>query len=836
MSAESSLLRAELRGETRLYALAALTTAFAAAALTLVLALADTFERSFASSARTLLGGDVSVRLRARDFSPPEEEWLRDNSAGVSFVRVAAVLAVADDNAQMTRVKIADSAYPLYGELKLQGGGDLQALLSAEDADGVYPAAVDTDFLELANLRPGDTFSAAGLTMRIAEVVTAEPDPDPRMWMAAPLILAGESAAAGGNFSGAGMLSSRFARVRLAEGESVDEWTARLQTAFPEAGWNVRAAAAAMPGLRRFVERMRAFLSIMSLAAILTAGIGIGGATSAFLRARMRAIAVVKMLGGSEALVARVYLKIAAIFIAGGALAGAICGAALSYQAAPYLSSALPLPLSPHWPWAAFFKAILVATATGAAFAVLPVSRAGRINPLALFNAGGNEQDSPPYSRRDILIAAAVWIPALLFLPLEWREKFAAGAIALAAAVLYALSAACAGMAGAAARRLPPPFSWGLTAVARNRRQTATGVVALGVGMALLVAILNIEGNFAARINDTLRQEAPTFYLTGARTEQRESLQKTLTAVSEKSRLRTIPFLRGKIAAIGGRDSADIDAPSDFRWILGNDRALTWTENGDYIGASKVSDGVLWDDSETRPQASFDSGAADAFGLELGDELELTILGRRLTTVITSFREIDWQSFDINFVVILDRRPFGDAPYSLMGAAFLPPEDENRAKLEIVRAFPNITPIAMSAVFEVGRRLLENVSLLLQAAALFMLFGAAPVIVASLMDGQRRRVRDAITLRLLGASTGALIIKGMAEFAAMAAAALLPAIVFGLVAGKLVVEHIFDLHWNIGDGSPLVVACGGVTLFLIFGCAGIAKWVRQPPLAIIRNE
>ena len=354
--------------------------------------------------------------------------------------------------------------------------------------------------------------------------------------------------------------------------------------------------------------------------------------------------------------------------------------------------------------------------------------------------------------------------------------------------------------------------------------------------MALLVAILNIEGNFAARINDTLRQEAPTFYLTGARTEQRESLQKTLTAVSEKSRLRTIPFLRGKIAAIGGRDSADIDAPSDFRWILGNDRALTWTENGDYIGASKVSDGVLWDDSETRPQASFDSGAADAFGLELGDELELTILGRRLTTVITSFREIDWQSFDINFVVILDRRPFGDAPYSLMGAAFLPPEDENRAKLEIVRAFPNITPIAMSAVFEVGRRLLENVSLLLQAAALFMLFGAAPVIVASLMDGQRRRVRDAITLRLLGASTGALIIKGMAEFAAMAAAALLPAIVFGLIAGKLVVEHIFDLHWNIGDGSPLVVACGGVTLFLIFGCAGIAKWVRQPPLAIIRNE
>ncbi len=836
MSAENLLLRAELRGETRLYALAAVTTAFAAAALTLVLGLSETFERSFAASAKTLLGGDVSVRLRARDFSPQEREWLRENSAAASFVRVAAVLSLAEDSAQMTRVKIADTAYPLYGRLELQSGGDLQELLSADASDGAYPAAVAPDFLELADLEIGDTFSAAGLTLRIADVVLREPDPDSRMWMAVPLILAGNAAAAGGNFSAAGMLSSRFARIRLPENETVDEWKARLQTAFPDAGWNVRSAERAMPGLRRFVERMRSFLAIMSLAAMLTAGIGVGGATSAFLRARMRAAAVVKMLGGDGALVARVYAKIAALFIVGGAIAGAIAGAALSFQATPYLSSALPLPLSSQWPWAAFFKAILVATVTGAAFAILPLSRAGRVNPLALFNAGVNEVDSPPYTRRDFIVGAAVWIPSLLFLPLEWREKLAAFGIALAAAVLYALSSACAGAAGTAARRLPPPLSWGFSAVARNRRQTAAGVVALSIGMALLVAILNIEGNFAARINDTLRQEAPTFYLTGARREQREPLREVLTAASETSRLRTIPFLRGKIAALGGRAAEEIEPPSDFRWILGNDRALTWTEDGGYIGASKVSEGELWDKTESRPQASFDREAAEAFGVHLGDELELTILGRRLTTVITNFRDIDWQSFDINFVVILDRRPFGDAPYSLMGAAFLPPEDETRAKLAIVRAFPNITPIAMSAVFDVGRRLLENISLLLQAAAVFMLIGAAPVVAASLMDGQRRRVRDAVTLRLLGAPRRALIVKGTAEFAVMALAALLPALVFGLAAAKLIVEHIFDLEWNIGDGSPIFIAVGGAVLFLIAGCVSIAKWVRQPPLAIMRND
>lgn len=837
MSAANTLLRAELRGEKRLYVLASITTAFAAAALTLVLGLADIFERSFASSAKTLLGGDVAVRLRARDFTDEEQQWLRDNSRDLSFIRIAAVLAVSEERSQMVRVKIADSSYPLYGKLQLADDGDLSNIIHADKADdGIYPAAVAPDLAELLDMQPGGLFSVAGVTMRATHTVTAEPDPDGRIWMAAPLVLTGPAAAAGGNFAGGSMLSSRFARVLLHDNVDADEWSQQLQDKFPDAGWRVRTSQEAMPGLRRFVSRMRNFLSLMSLAAMLTAGIGVGGAASAFLRARLRAIAVVKMLGGNRVLISRVYLMIAALFIMGGAIVGAALGAGMSYWAAPHLSAALPLPLQPQWPWLAFFKALFVAGATGAAFAVLPILRSARVNPLALFKAEGNEQDAPPYTKQDALWAAMVWIPALLLIPLEWREKAAAAGILAAAGLLYTLSLFCAKAAGAASAKVPPPMSWGLSAIARNRKQTAAGVVSLGIGMALLAAILNIEGNFAARIHDTLKVEAPTFYLMGARKEQKEPLQDALAEVSAQSRLRAIPFLRGKIAAIGGRPSETIEAPPDFRWILGSDRALTWTGDGGYIGASEVVQGTLWDPQETRPQASFDREAAEAFGVSVGDELELSILGRRLTTVITNLRDINWQSFDINFVVILDGQPFGSAPYSLMGAAFVPPALETEAKLALVREFPNITPIAMSAVFDIGRRLLQNISLLLQAAAVFMLIGAAPVVAASLMDGQRRRVRDAVSLRLLGAPSRALVLKGFAEFAAMAAAALLPALAFGLLFGNLVVEHIFDLQWRLSDGSPLVAAVLGIAAFVAIGCWSIAKWVKQPPLPLIRNE
>ena len=119
MSSERRLLRCELRGEKKLYGLAALTVAFATAALALALALGDTFEKSFAASAKTLLGGDVSVRLRQRDFLPEEQEWLRENTREVSFIRVVAVMALAGEESGMARVKVADNAYPLYGEFLL---------------------------------------------------------------------------------------------------------------------------------------------------------------------------------------------------------------------------------------------------------------------------------------------------------------------------------------------------------------------------------------------------------------------------------------------------------------------------------------------------------------------------------------------------------------------------------------------------------------------------------------------------------------------------------------------------------------------------------------------
>lgn len=834
-----TLLLRELRGEIKLFAFAAMTMAAATAALTLVLSLANSFETTYAASSRALLGGDVALRLSQREFSDSERDWLKQNSAAFSEIRTTRALAIADKRTQLVRLKGVDAAYPLFGELRLQTPPHDTSALLADDAaqpDGAYPAYIGKNLSDLLDLGVGDAFAVGGLNLRVVNFVTEEPDPDPRLFVGAPLVLVGKQAMESEGFTRPGALAARHIRLGLGDDVTVADWKLRLEGQFPDAGWRVRGGEDRRSSMLRVVGEVRNFLSLASLAALLLAGIGCGNALSAFLRARIRAIAVIKMVGGESALIRRIYLSLAALFAAGGAAVGAIGGMSGMFVIAPLLSPYLPFPLQVEWSATVLFLSFAAAVMITAAFAMPPVLRFARINPLTLFAAGGNEDQSPPAQTSDRLVMAAAFTAAALLLPLPWREKILLGGVVAVAVALYAATLSFSLLAekiggGSGGWRL------GFLAIVRNRRQTAAAVTSFGIGVFVLTAIMNSESNFTARIDDTLRRQAPALYLTGILPSQHTALDNIVTA--NGGTLRTIPFIRGRISAIGGRRAEDIasdpNTDPDELWILRGDRAFTWTD-GDYIGGSHVSDGVLWDDSVNGLQASIDKEAAVGFGVKLGDVLELNILGESAKAVITSFRNIDWDSFDLNFVVLLSSAPFADVPHTFMGGAYLPNEATTNTQRAVAEQLPNIVPISTGAVFDVITRLLARAAGMLQATAIFLMLCGLPMILATVIEHRRRRLQNAATLRLLGARRRTIIVAGVVEFSVMATLAALPAALLGTVAGRLIVEHLFSLDWQAQWQTLFAVVAASVFTFLFIGAADIARTVKQPPLPLLRNE
>ena len=838
MSPTAILFRRELRGDKSLFIFAALTMMLATAALTLVLSLSHSFETSIKQQGGTLLGGDADIRLSQREFTAEERDWLRQNSAAVADMRLSRALALSGERTQLVRIKGVDKQYPLIGELPLvHPVADSAAVTEPLFSSGgeATPAYIGKNLADLLELEVGDSFTAGGLTLQVQNIIIVEPDPDPRLWAGAPLVLVAIDALTDDSFMRPGALVARHSRVLLPPAVALAEWEQQLADAFPDAGWRVRTPANSQGTVRRIATRMRDFLALAALAAILLTGIGCGNSLSAFLRARIRAIAVIKMLGGSAALIYRVYLLLAALFAVSGAVLGALAGYGLMFLVAPLLSVYLPTPLVAEWSTLTFLRALLTALAMTAAFALPPILRFARINPLTLFTADSGEDRIPSDSWRARLIMLAAFTLVALVLPLDWDKKALLGFIVLIAAALYYLTLAFATVAQRLAPPLPLAWRLGLIAIARNRRQTAAGVMSLGVGICVLAAIINTESNFSARIDDTLRQQAPALYFIGIEPEQQQTLERLIKTDSAQASLRVIPFIRGRIQAIAGTPANEIDAPPGEQWILRGDRGLTWTD-GSYIGASRVSEGVLWDESVSGLQASFDDEAAHAFGISLGDTLELNILGEKVAAVITNFRAIEWQSFDINFAIILSGLPIEGLPHTLMGGAYLPPEKTVAAQKAIYGELPNIVSINTATVFDAIQKLLLRTAALLQTTALFLIFAGLPMIIATLIENRRRRLRTATTLRLLGTAKATIIQAGIAEFVVMALLAVVPAALLGALGGYVIVTTIFELEWQSEWPALLAITVGGALLFLLLGAADIVRTSRQAPFPLIRNE
>ena len=237
-----------------------------------------------------------------------------------------------------------------------------------------------------------------------------------------------------------------------------------------------------------------------------------------------------------------------------------------------------------------------------------------------------------------------------------------------------------------------------------------------------------------------------------------------------------------------------------------------------------------------RPQVSFDAEAGRAFGLKIGDTVRLNILGRSYEAHISNFREIEWGSFDINFVMLFSEQPFGNVPHSHLGAVFLPPEKQTATQLALAKNFPNITPIATDTLFDAAKSLLTRIGAILRAATLLLLIGGIPVIIASLAEGHERRLRDSTAMRLVGASQKTIMTSGLIELTATATAAVLPALFFGMIAGWLIMENIFELPWQTRFGDMALLGATGVLVFLAAGAFSLILIAKQPPFALIRNE
>ena len=829
---------------------------------------------------REILGGDLALRAVYRDLAPADRAHLEQLSEAVTHFMEMRTMArrPGDDTGVLVELKAVDGRYPLFGRMEVRRGDGAPVPLAAALArtGGTWGALVDPALAERLELGQGDSLSIGGVGFEVRGIIEREPDRAGSggpfgFW---PRVLVSLDSIHASNLVREGSLVYHQYAMRLAPDVETGTVRADLDERFGEAGWGVRAYDAAAPRVQRMVERLGSFLSLVALTALLVGGVGVSNAVRAWLDTRLGVIATLKCIGASRSVVFSTYLSQLTVIAGLGVLVGLVVGGLAPVAAGGLLKTLLPVPVALGVYPGVLGLAALFGLLTAVTFTVWPLSRAHETPAVALFRGAGlgARPGRPGHLAAALAGGAALALLAVASAPDRWFAMWFIGGAAVILIVFRAAGWAVVRAARAVhesarpdpgthrrgdpephagtnlptasrprngwlspLRRLPGPrMRMAVSNLYRPGNATADIVLSLGLGLTVLVAVAQVEGNLRRDIAESLPEDAPAFFFVGVEADRIDALEETVTGIEGAGGFRSVPFLRGRIVRVNGLDPEEAMVRDEHAWLIRGDRGLSYAT---VPPEGPVVTGDWWpEDYAGPPLLSVDVDVIDAFDLELGDTITLNVLGREITAEVRHVRRVEWQGMQLNFALLLSPEPMRRAPHSYVATVGATPEAEARVERVLARGFPQVTVVRVREALGRVAELMGSIAAAARTVGAITLLAGALVLAGAVAAGHRRRTYESVVLKVLGVRRRDVALIHAAEFAMLGLVTGGIAAVAGTVTAWGVTTRVLDQDWVFLPGAVAGTIGFCVLLTLGFGLFGTWRALGESASLYLRNE
>ena len=870
-----TLARRELRGGVRGLWIVLLCLALGVGVIAAVGTLRAAVDAGLSESGRALLGGDLEIDGGSQMLPDQLPDWLRGRGLSTSGVtQMRSMLVASSGERQLIELKAVDAAWPLVGEATVEPAQTLAEALGSRD--GRYGLVAERIVFDRLGLHVGDTARLGNATFRVAGVLTHEPDRVATASILGPRVLVdGDALGSTGLISPGAMVRYALrATVRDAAalgmrdaaleapgpvapgvqgavapgvqdtaGVDLDALARDVRARFPDQGWRIRDPSDAAPGVRRFIDQTALFLTLVGLTSLLVGGIGVANGVRAWLDARARTIATLRCLGASAGLVFSVCLLQVLTLAAGGIVAGLAAGAVLPVIGAGLLTPLLPVPPVLRVYPGPLALAALYGLLIALCFALWPLGRAARIPGGALFRDGLVPEAVRPgwvlIGLNGAIAAALVGLTVATATDRMFALYFCISA-GLTLALFRAGGAALVWLA-----RLAPRVFWpwggspsvrlGIGNLHRPGAPTALLLLSAGLGLSTLAAVALIQGNMQHQIQEQLPANAPSFFFIDIQNDQRARFDALVRDQKGVKEIRQVPSMRTRIVAVKGVPVEQAVTTPESAWALRGDRGLTYA--AELPEGTRLVAGTWWPAGyDGPPLVSFDATLAKGWNVGIGDVIRVNVLGRDIDLKVANLRDIAWQSLSINFFMVASPGLLSHAPHAYIATVRVEDADQGLLLRSVTDALPNVTGIRVADVLDAIANLLNQVAAALTVTGALTLLAGTLVLVGAVAAGQRRRVREAVILRTLGATRGQIRAAWLAEFGLIGFVAGIIAAIVGCAASYGVAHYITHTIWIFLPVTLIYTLAGALAIMLLFGYSGTAAALRARPAPLLRNE
>ena len=818
-------------GELRLLMVA---VTLAVAALTAVGFFSDRLQAGLQRDARQLLGGDAVVV----SDNPPAAPWVEQ----ADRLKLRHVLTLtfptmgrADDAqggaTRLVALKAVGDGYPLRGQLRLARDA---ADREGQPTSGIPERGtvwVDAALLEALALKSGDALLLGDARFRIAELIALEPDRGTGFMTFAPRVMLNAA-----DLSATGLVQPA-SRITYRLAVAGDEPAVRQYLTWAEAevkkpevhGVRLESLGSGRPEMTRTLDRAEKFLSLVALLAALLSAVAVALAARGFAARHLDDCAMLRVLGLPQRAIAGAYTVEFVLVGLAASAAGVLIGYAVHHVFVALLAGLVDAALPPPSVWPVLFG-IGIGLTLLVAFGLPPVLQLAQVPPLRVLRRDVGALK--PASLAVLGLGVAGFAALLLAVSSDLTlGLIAVGGFAGAAAVFALLSwVAVKGLRRAVNEQTAP--RWLVLATRQMSARPAYAVVqisSLAVGLLALVLLVLLRTDLISSWRAATPADAPNRFVINVMPDQGEAFRATLKDAGV-TKMDWYPMFRGRLVAINGKPVNPTDFSDDRAQRL-VDREFNLSHAAERPPHNEISAG-RWQPNEAGA-VSVEQGLAQTLGLKLGDRMTFDIAGTPAEGKITSLRKVDWASMHANFFVMFPLAEMPDMPITYIAAYRAP--GTSGFDNALVRQFPNITNVDMSATLAQVQRVLDQVIRAVEFLFGFTLVAGLIVLFAAVSATREERAREFAIMRAVGASSRLL---GDVQRAELVGVGLLAGFLASAVAvgvGWAMARYAFEFNWTASPWVPLAGSAVGAVLALVAGWWGLRDVLRRPVVETLRR-
>jgi putative ABC transport system permease protein len=582
--------------------------------------------------------------------------------------------------------------------------------------------------------------------------------------------------------------------------------------------------------LRSAFDRGEAFLRLAALLAALLSGIAVALAAQRYARRKTDEVALLRCLGASRTEVLAATGLTLVLLALPACLLGALLGFGLQELVFAFARQLLPVSAG-----AAPMQPLLAAFGVGLAvlfgFALPPLLRLRDVPPVRVFQRA---VDLRP-RRFDALYLLPFAVSAVLIYFESDTPKLAVilGTSLVGVAVFAIVSGMLLMRFAQGLRRLPGALRFGVANLTRRRGLSLLQITALALALTALDLLAVVGPSLLNSWRAELPQDTPNYFLINVQPEQRNAIVERLNALHAEN-VSAMPMAVGKLIAINGKAPRAEDF-SDRRaagWINGETR-LSWSEQ--IPPTNRVIAGHWFDAKPSGPEISVDEMWVDMFHLKLGDRLTLRIGERDIVATISSVRGVRWDSFRVNFFLLLDTVTAQGLAHSDVASFHFPPS-ATEGLAALTRDYPNLSLIDLNALLDRVRDIIGQVSKAVTAVLGFSLAAGLLVLIAALAASADERRFESALLRTFGADRRQLAAAILGEFALVGLLAGTIAAAGAGLAGLWLAREVFRIASYVPPLPALVLSVLAAGLLIaLAGLARTRRIARVSPLLVLRK-